>query len=856
MPTIINGCGTWYCGKRRIHRVKASCSSCNAFGELESYDTTLYFVIFMIPIVPLGAKRILESCPFCQRHRIVSLKNWEASKANAFNSILEKLKANPDDRETIQSALGLATVYQDERLFDKLADALAGHRTDDWEIQFQLGGAYEYFSRWSDAEDAYRRALNLQPDDDNIKERLAVALLKQFRPEEAAKYVQHAFESKDPNKAWLTYWLVDGFMAKGSHDEALRIMDVRDELFPKLARDKAYQTQRKNAEKNKRTGKPVRSTVLAESAKAGFREGSGLGFKWPKYVAAGIFLGLIALYLGVAFYRGENRQVYLVNGWTKPYTVTVNGEQHQLIPGAAKKITVPEGDVTIDWPDGGEGPKTVQVETSFFGRPFNRPVFVINPDQLALIGREETIYSSEQTAPDKAPDVRTGQLLQRFEDVHYEFEPFPTEIKAKQGSKITKTRVGIVTTGATQDRLVRAMTLLPHEQLVDYTKRLIQLNPDDELALMFLASHLPQNQMLDYLRPRLADRPVRVEWHRIYQSLMEVAEPDKDIRPEYRRLIDETKRDAKAVYLLGRLEDGPEGDKLYKEAAAANPPVPHACAGLGFRHLARGEFDLALEWMTKARELAPLDVSFRKRYLDSLVAAGKHAELLKASTSNDPTEIGLYFRYRLAAYVAMGELGAIEAEINRAAIPPGSRASSPAFAQAAAQYRVELEMVLAEVRGDRAQYLELANRSTNKEDFVVHLLRGEHLKSAAANAKTEKVISVARDWEVNATRSGLLYLAGLKAKDAPFAETHWKAFAESLNKGDRAGRMLGAIADGKQAFDWEKVKDSSINPSTKRIVLAAFAKKFPQNAKELGELAKKLDFDRDEYSLCLRYVME
>src|SRR5207302_1750703 len=203
MPTLINGCGTWYYGKRRIHRVKSSCSSCQSFAELESYDTTLYFVVVMVPVLPLGQKRILESCPRCQRHRIVGLKQWEASKAAAFNSILEKLKSNPDDRETIQHALGLATAYQDERLFDKLAEALAGHRTDDVEIQAQLGGAYEYFSRWADAEAAYVRALNRKPEDDSIRERLAVALLKQYRPEEAAEHVQHIFESKDAEKAWL-----------------------------------------------------------------------------------------------------------------------------------------------------------------------------------------------------------------------------------------------------------------------------------------------------------------------------------------------------------------------------------------------------------------------------------------------------------------------------------------------------------------------------------------------------------------------------------------------------------------------------------------------------------------------------
>ena len=367
MPTIINGCGTWYCGKRRIHRVKAGCGQCGGFTELESYDTTLFFVVFMIPVIPLGKKRILQSCSACQRHRIINLKDWEAGKSEAFNKVLEVLHADSDRRETIQKALALATVYQDEVLFDRLADTLAAHRTDDAEIQAQLGSAYEYFSRWPDAEAAFRKAHAIAPSDDT-HERLAVCLLKQYRPEEAADHVRHVFESKDQEKAWLVFWLVEGFIATGMHKEALKVMDVRDDLWPALAVGKDYKRQRRTAEKNLKSGKPVRSAYLAES-KTSFRAGSKLGFGWPKYVAVAIVLGLLALYFGTAIYRGQNRTVYLVNGWSKGYTVKVNGEDHQIPAGGTKQIEIPEGEVTVDWPEGGDGPHTVTIETSFFCAP-------------------------------------------------------------------------------------------------------------------------------------------------------------------------------------------------------------------------------------------------------------------------------------------------------------------------------------------------------------------------------------------------------------------------------------------------------------------------------------------------------
>jgi hypothetical protein len=162
MPTVINGIGTWYYGKKRIHRLKKVCPFCNRVAELESFDTTLYFVVVFVPLLPLGRKRILEQCPGCQKHRVVDLKRWEAMKAQDIARLLEALRANPDDRDTILSAIALATSYQDEVLFDKLAPALAGHHLDDAAIQAQLGSAYNYFARWQEAEAAFRASLASQ----------------------------------------------------------------------------------------------------------------------------------------------------------------------------------------------------------------------------------------------------------------------------------------------------------------------------------------------------------------------------------------------------------------------------------------------------------------------------------------------------------------------------------------------------------------------------------------------------------------------------------------------------------------------------------------------------------------------
>ena len=59
------------------------------------------------PVLPLGRRRILEQCSACQKHRYLSQKAWEASKAQDIARLLEKLRANPDDRDTIQAAIGM-----------------------------------------------------------------------------------------------------------------------------------------------------------------------------------------------------------------------------------------------------------------------------------------------------------------------------------------------------------------------------------------------------------------------------------------------------------------------------------------------------------------------------------------------------------------------------------------------------------------------------------------------------------------------------------------------------------------------------------------------------------------------------
>ena len=72
MPTTINGVGTHYYGKKNASVRAGACRSCGRVSNLESYDTRLFVVIVFIPVIPLGRKRIIDSCPFCRRHFVAN----------------------------------------------------------------------------------------------------------------------------------------------------------------------------------------------------------------------------------------------------------------------------------------------------------------------------------------------------------------------------------------------------------------------------------------------------------------------------------------------------------------------------------------------------------------------------------------------------------------------------------------------------------------------------------------------------------------------------------------------------------------------------------------------------------------
>jgi tetratricopeptide (TPR) repeat protein len=482
MPHLHNGTGTCYYGRRRIHSHLGTCEHCKRYTTLESYDTTLFFVMLLIPIIPLGKKRILQQCSACQRHRVLNRSKWEEAKARDGADVLEKLQNDPNDRDALLKAIAFAVSYQDEPLFDSLVERLGVEGTADALIQAQLGDGYYYFARWPETEKAFRTSLALQ-NSETVREGLAWALLKQDRPEEARPYLQHILTNKKTDSLGSIYYLIEGYQAQGRHEEALELLDQCEEAFPSAMKNKDYQKQRKTSKRYLGTSKKIHSTVLSQG-RSGYREGNWTA-RVPYLIALLVPVLLLSLYLGSAIWLGQSQKVYLVNGTSQPYAVVVEGKEYNLPPFGGLRVRVHEGDVEVTFRDPKMGlePVVTHIETNFWGRPFGGQTFIINPDESAVILEEELFYGANNPPPAGPPTPHFGQSFYSLPSFDYEFETFPPYIDVSNNTEqLRKTRVALSQYSTPEYRLGWMQELDKSEQL-KFCKRVLRIEPNNSVFL-------------------------------------------------------------------------------------------------------------------------------------------------------------------------------------------------------------------------------------------------------------------------------------------------------------------------------------------------------------------------------------
>ncbi len=840
MPQTINGIGTWYYGKTDIHRLKGVCEFCGNMGELSSYDTTLYFVVVFIPVIPITKYRVLEECPSCQKHRVIKARQWKELKEATINEVMAKLEANPRDKVALLEALDAVIGYQEKPLLDKLVP-ITHNFNDDADVQAKLAACYNYFSLREEATEAYKRSL-LAEDRPETRENLAFNLLRAGQPEEAYSLARHVIEEKKREKLYLPFLLIDTYQSQGKHQQALDLLDELEEAFPELAQDKDVKKLRAQSNKYLASGKPVKRATLVDSSRGGVQQGSNLS-KWvPILIASFLIIG----YFARTFYLGENCSVYLLNGAGKPYEVKVQDKTYILQPGSPQLIQVPEGELVVESTEKNYQipPVTCKVETNFWSRCFKRPVFVVNPDEAAVLSSETSIYAKNPPKP-PPPVYIDAKSFHVVDEPDYLFTDFPDSIQVKGNSSITKKRLGVFRIADSTELLSYLQTQVKDAvQLTNRVKRLLMINPNDYILLGWLQRRLSMEEQMKFLQTMLGEEPFLVDWHRAYQDLCFRLKPPRDVRSEYEKRVAQASpaTKANALYLLGRVTDEPEGIALFRQAATMQQPSFFAVYALGNRALLGGDFAEAQKWVEQLQFLDVKHHYTKKLTTDVLMATQKYSELEQWTSSPAQTMDGhleqQFLRYRAALLQRQSE------------------AAKQAKQQILVEFRrtdpdkiglVETALALQEcvVLGDSATYLNLTKKESSPADpFIVAILKNDF-------SDAEQKAKMRDEGEHFLLNTSLLYLMARKHNDQKVMDHCWEDIVADIRTTLRTAKPLIEMLDGKKPFQFEAAQNAIFAVEEKRALLLVLADRYPMQAGPLKALAKKLNFQHDTYSMAI-----
>jgi hypothetical protein len=252
-----------------------------------------------------------------------------------------------------------------------------------------------------------------------------------------------------------------------------------------------------------------------------------------------------------------------------------------------------------------------------------------------------------------------------------------------------------------------------------------------------------------------------------------------------------------------------------------------------------------VRWTRRAAELAPDNRTVNDGYRQTLLAARQYEPLLEQLRLRQARP-GLKVA-ALAEEVRVYGLQGDEAQA-RAVMAQAVNAAADANDQAAREeVQAGLDMVLSCARYDAAKFLEVAPKVNGTSRFEPALLRGK--LGEAAGLVDENV-------DRALVQHALLYLAALKAGDGKLADEQWALLLTGLGKAHGDPGRLGEVLAGRQKPDAGRIRRLSIPPEQKRVLLVVVARRYPETAKELLPLARKLDFSPDPTSLCLRKVLE
>lgn len=832
MPYTLNGIGSHYYGKKNVHTHQGICEFCGRTTQINSYDTTEFFVLLFIPIFPLGEKRVIDECSACRRHRVISLKEWKNHLKETIDSLHSNWLLNTNDVETAMELLQSIAYFRDLEKLNSVSRDIRMRCSNNAALMNELGLVHSFFNQFEEAETAFSASLYTEQDN-NVRENMAEALSKSLKPDKAKPYLNHITQERITDKFYYIFLLIESYQYIGDHKSALQVIEECENAFPEFKNNKTLRTYRKKSQRNYNSSRRIKGSLI--TSKSNNKEPQKLQFILPKIIfPAFIVLGLM-IYVITAFFLGLSREVYLVNGLNKPYSVEVNGDKIDLQPMSQKMVRLPEGSLKVDILDLNSDEKnlTVEIKTPFWTRPINKPILIINPDKVGVFLWQETQYTvEEQKNLDYEPPYRyyAGQHFYKLDSVNYLFKEFPDTIMMEEGTKRIKSQLLQLNESELNSSLAYILKSLDSENALSYTKARLNYEPDNETNIYAHLSYCDQNGIIDLLKSRLDERPILINWHRTYQNFMENKEPSYDLKGEYTSYLDKEKDNTALYYLLSRIVENPkDAKKLLLKSIEGSDPCPYGYYGLAYQCLSDGNFEDALIYAQKASDALPKQDSFDMVLDDAMLAQGKYDLLLKDNKSQQ------------AVYPLNGDLVAEEILIHM------TKGDSTSAKNSISDYLTRIGEYDEETKKMWETYLNgiIAYCTNDVATYATSIEGIEEPKSLFENAfikgEFDKASQIVSENGFDGSYFLLLYLA----QDNPDSASQYLNKAiEAYRSSNKDDQLLADYLSGSKSFGPDEAKSIVILPEAKRIVMTALGKLNPSYQNELYAFAKKLNYDR------------
>jgi tetratricopeptide (TPR) repeat protein len=237
-----------YYGKRNPRTHEGVCESCKKRVQLVDYETTLFFVVIYIPLIPLGRKQLLNACPACQVHRALPARKWQKIKQTSLEESTAQLAQEMDNPEAGLKHLYALSGFGELDEAKDLAEAMENQHAKDAEILFALGAWHEHCKHKADADRCFQAAYLLEPQNPTLIRAQGLTLMEQGQLDEA-RGLLNVLKPPHPSFDPIVFsTLGKAFQDRQRHAEALELFEIAASV-PEMQRSKAFQELVRKSEK-------------------------------------------------------------------------------------------------------------------------------------------------------------------------------------------------------------------------------------------------------------------------------------------------------------------------------------------------------------------------------------------------------------------------------------------------------------------------------------------------------------------------------------------------------------------------------------------------------------------------------